>query len=101
MDNLFKTYQIDDESADTIEKYITTNVDIQWGYQNNVTFDRQHIEHQQKELVEKNEQINELLRQQDQNQQIIMSMNQNQQKLLVESKRTWFQRLFGLNETEA
>ncbi len=28
-------------------------------------------------------------------------MNQNQQKLLVESKRTWFQRLFGLNETEA
>ena len=59
------------------------------------------IEHQQKELAEKNEQINELLRQQDQNQQIIMSMNQNQQKLLVESKRTWFQRLFGLNETEA
>ena len=59
------------------------------------------IEHQQKELAEKNEQINELLPQQDQNQQIIMSMNQNQQKLLVESKRTWFQRLFGLNETEA
>ena len=75
MDNLFKTYQIDDESADTIEKYITTNVDIQWGYQNNVTFDRQHIEHQQKELVEKNEQINELLPQQDQNQQIIMSLS--------------------------
>ena len=49
------------------------------------------IEHQQKELAEKNEQINELLSQQD----------QNQQKLLVESKRTWFQRLFGLNETEA
>ena len=38
------------------------------------------IEHQQKELAEKNEQINELLRQQDQNQQIIMSMNQNRQK---------------------
>ena len=33
------------------------------------------IEHQQKELVEKNEQINELLRQQDQNQQIIMSLS--------------------------
>ena len=58
------------------------------------------LDYHQKELVEKNEQINELLRQQDQNQQIIMSMNQNQQKLLVESKRTWFQRLFGLNETE-
>ena len=58
------------------------------------------IQSLQKELAEKNEQINELLRQQDQNQQIIMSMNQNQQKLLVESKRTWFQRLFGLNETE-
>ena len=59
------------------------------------------IQSLQKELAEKNEQINELLRQQDQNQQIIMSMNQNQQKLLVESKRTWFQRLFWLNETEA
>ena len=33
------------------------------------------IEHQQKELVEKNEQINELLRQQDQNQQITMSLS--------------------------
>ena len=58
------------------------------------------IEHQQKELVEKNKQINELLRQRDQNQQIIMSMNQNQ-KLLVQAKRTWIQRLFGLNEREA
>jgi|ETNmetMinimDraft_20_1059909.scaffolds.fasta_scaffold221463_2 mevalonate kinase len=57
----------------------------------------EQIGHQQKELAEKNEQINELLRQQNQNQQIIMSMNQNQ-KLLVESKRTWIQRLFGLNE---
>ena len=55
------------------------------------------LDHQQKELAEKNEQINELLQQQNQNQQIIMSMNQNQnQKLLVESKRTWIQRLFGL-----
>jgi len=63
------------------------------------------LDHQQKELVEKNEQINELLRQQNQNQQIIMSMNQNQnqnqnQKLLVESKSVWIQRLFGLSERE-
>jgi len=58
------------------------------------------LEHAQKELTEKNEQISELLKQQNQNQQIIMSMNQNQnqnQKLLVESKRTWLQRLFGVN----
>ena len=55
----------------------------------------EQVDHQQKELTEKNELINELLRQQNQNQQIIMSMNQNQ-KLLVESKRTWIQRLFGL-----
>ena len=59
------------------------------------------LDHQQKELVEKNEQIDELLRQQNQNQQIIMSMNQNQnQKLLVESKSVWIQRLFGLSERE-
>ena len=59
------------------------------------------LDHQQKELVEKNEQINELLRQQSQNQQRIMSMNQNQnQKLLVESKSVWIQRLFGLSERE-
>ncbi len=45
------------------------------------------LDHQQKELVEKNEQINEVLRQQN-------------QKLLVESKRTWIRRLFGLNERE-
>ena len=57
------------------------------------------LDHQQKELAEKNEQINELLRQQNQNQQIIMSMNQNQ-KLLVESKSVWIQRLFGLSERE-
>jgi len=55
----------------------------------------EQIGHQQKELAEKNEQISELLQQQNQNQQIIMSMNQNQ-KLLVESKRTWIQRLLGL-----
>ena len=45
------------------------------------------LDHQQKELVEKNEQINELLRQQN-------------QKLLVESKSVWIQRLFGLSERE-
>ena len=33
------------------------------------------LDHQQKELVEKNEQINELLRQQNQNQQRIMSVS--------------------------
>ena len=49
------------------------------------------LDHQQKELVEKNEQISELLQQQNQNQN---------QKLLVESKRTWIQRLFGLSERE-
>ena len=57
------------------------------------------LDHQQKELAEKNEQIDELLQQQNQSQQIIMSMNQNQ-KLLVEAKRTWIQRLFGLSERE-
>ena len=49
------------------------------------------------DIEEKDNQIKELFRQQDQSQQIIMSMNQNQ-KLLVESKRTWLQKLFGLNE---
>ena len=58
------------------------------------------LEHVQKELAEKNEQISELLKQQNQNQQIIMSMNQNQ-KLLVEAKRTWLQRLFGVNVENA
>ena len=58
----------------------------------------EQVDHQQKELTEKNEQISELLKQQ--NQQIIMSMNQNQ-KLLVEAKRTWLQRLFGLNVESA
>ncbi len=55
----------------------------------------------QEQIEIKDKTIEELLVQHNQNQQIIMSMNQNQQKLLVESKRTWFQRLFGLNETEA
>ena len=84
---------------------IDTSVDINVGSSvgiNDLLSEKDNlIQSLQKELAEKNEQINELLRQQDQNQQIIMSMNQNQQKLLVESKRTWFQRLFGLNETEA
>ena len=56
-------------------------------------------------MAGKNEQINELLRQQNQNQQILMSMNQNQnqnqnQKILVQPKRNWIQRLFGLSERE-
>ena len=77
------------------------NIDTSVGINDLLSEKDNLIQSLQKELAEKNEQINELLRQQDQNQQIIMSMNQNQQKLLVESKRTWFQRLFGLNETEA
>ena len=54
------------------------------------------IQSLQEQIEIKDSQINELLQQQNQNQQIIMSMNQNQ-KLLFESKRTWLQRLFGLN----
>lgn len=54
------------------------------------------VEYLKKDIEGKDDQINEFLKQQNQNQQIIMSMNQNQ-KLLVESKRTWLQRLFGLN----
>jgi fructose-1-phosphate kinase PfkB-like protein len=56
----------------------------------------QQIEDLKEQLAQKDVQIDQLLKQQDQHQQIIMSMNQNQ-KLLVESKRTWFQKLFGLN----
>lgn len=56
------------------------------------------IKYLESELEEKNKQINQLLTQLDQNQQIIMSMNQNQ-KLLVESKQTWFHKLFGLAES--
>ena len=54
------------------------------------------VEYLKKDIEGKDGQINEFLTQQNQYQQIIMSMNQNQ-KLLVESKRTWIQRLFGLN----
>ena len=50
----------------------------------------------QEQIAIKDKTIEELLQQQNQSQQIIMSMNLNQ-KLLVESKRTWIQRLFGLN----
>ena len=44
------------------------------------------IQSLQEQIEIKDSQINELLQQQNQN-----------QKLLVESKRTWLQRLFGLN----
>ena len=54
----------------------------------------------QEQIEIKDGQVEELLKQHNQNQQIIMSMNQNQ-KLLVESKRTWIQRLFGLNVESA
>ena len=87
--------------VDNIDTSVDMNVGSSVGINDLLSEKDNLIQSLQKELAEKNEQINELLRQQDQNQQIIMSMNQNQQKLLVESKRTWFQRLFGLNETEA
>jgi len=57
------------------------------------------IQSLQEQIEIKDKQIDELLQQQNQSQQMIMSMNQNQ-KLLVESKRNWIQRLFGLNERE-
>ena len=60
----------------------------------------EQIEYLKKDIEDRNTQVNELLKQQNQYQQIIMSMNQNQ-KALVESKRTWFQRLFGLNMESA
>ena len=87
--------------VDKVDTNVDTNVGSSVGINDLLSEKDNLIQSLQKELAEKNEQINELLRQQDQNQQIIMSMNQNQQKLLVESKRTWFQILFGLNETEA
>ena len=58
------------------------------------------VEYLKKDIEGKDGQINEFLQQQNQYQQIIMSMNQNQ-KLLVESKRTWIQRLLGLNVESA
>ena len=61
---------------------------------------RDQVEYLKKDIEGKDDQINEFLKQQNQYQQIIMSMNQNQ-KLLVESKRTWIQRLFGLNVESA
>ena len=95
-------YFIFDYEVSTNTPKLTTNIvsnDLLVEKDNLIQSLTEQIGHQQKELAEKNEQINELLRQQNQNQQIIMSMNQNQ-KLLVESKRNWIQRLFGLNERE-
>ena len=87
--------EMDITRAELIRVALESYLGTQTGSNPNPTTETLLIEHQQKELAEKNEQINELLRQQNQNQQIIMSMNQNQ-KLLVESKRTWIQRLLGL-----
>ena len=58
---------------------------------------KMQVQYFRTDIEEKDNQIKELFRQQDQSQQIIMSMNQTQ-KMLVESKRTWLQKLFGLNE---
>ena len=57
---------------------------------------RDQVQYLKEDICGKDSHIAELLKQQNQNQQIIMSMNQNQ-KVLVQSKRTFFQRLFGLN----
>ena len=91
--------EMDITRAELIRVALVSYLGGQTGYDPNPITETLLIEHQQKELAEKNEQINELLRQQNQNQQIIMSMNQNQ-KLLVGSKRNWIQRLFGLSERE-
>ena len=57
---------------------------------------KEQVEYLKKDIEGRDGQINEFLKQQNQYQQIIMSMNKNQ-TLLVESKRSWFQKLFGLN----
>lgn len=57
---------------------------------------KDQVKYLKEDISGKDNHIIELLKQQNQNQQIIMSMNQNQ-KVLVQSKRTFFQRLFGLN----
>ena len=87
-------YLIHDCQVDIKPDKVDINIDI-----NDLLSEKDILIQSLQEQIEiKDKQINELLQQQNQNQQIIMSMNQNQnQKLLVESKRTWIQRLFGLN----
>ena len=95
--------EIDVTRAELIRVALESYLRTQTGSNPNPDVERillDQLEHLQKELSEKNEQISELLQQQNQSQQIIMSMNLNQ-KLLVESKRTWIQRLFGLNMERA
>ena len=88
-------YLIHDCQVDIKPDKLDSNIDI-----NDLLSEKETLIQSLQEQIEiKDKQINELLQQQNQNQQIIMSMNQNQ-KLLVESKRTWIQRLFGLNERE-
>ena len=84
-------YLIHDYQVDIKPDKLDSNIDI-----NDLLSEKETLIQSLQEQIEiKDKQINELLQQQNQNQQIIMSMNQNQ-KLLVESKRTWIQRLFGL-----
>ena len=84
-------YLIHDYQVDIKPDKLDSNIDI-----NDLLSEKETLIQSLQEQIEiKDQQINELLQQQNQNQQIIMSMNQNQ-KLLVESKRTWIQRLFGL-----
>ena len=88
-------YLIHDYQVDIKPDKLDSNIDI-----NDLLSEKETLIQSLQEQIEiKDQQINELLQQQNQNQQIIMSMNQNQ-KLLVEAKRTWIQRLFGLSERE-
>ena len=99
---LIHCYQVDTNPTQSDTK-TDTNIDINeflLEKDNLIQSLQDQVEYLQKDIEGKNEQISELLQQQNQNQQIIMSMNQNQ-KLLVESKRTWIQRLFGLNVENA
>ena len=99
---LIHCYQVDINPAQPDIK-VDSNIDINellLEKDNLIQSLQDQVEYLKKDIEGKDGQISELLKQQNQNQQIIMSMNQNQ-KLLVESKRTWLQRLFGVNVENA
>ena len=82
-----KAKEMDVTRAELIRVALESYLDTQMSSNQNSDTEgilQDQLEHAQKELTEKNEQISELLKQQN-------------QKLLVESKRTWLQRLFGVN----
>ena len=94
---LIYDYQVDINSTQSdINIDINKSNDLLLEKDNLIQSLQDQVEYLKKDIEGKDGQINEFLTQQNQYQQIIMSMNQNQ-KLLVESKRTWLQRLFGLN----